>query len=110
MVDRKNLRPDFDDLAFENFQSFLNQRVVFESFLVERNGGGFFFGRGSNCPGSSPWTRGRNWCDLNLLFNYFSNLRFGLDEFNLAIRVAEFGELGLEERVISRVVHEAEVF
>ena len=46
--------------------------------------------------------------------NNFWNFRtirrcFGFDEFNLAVRVAEFGELGLEQRVVARVVHEAEV-
>jgi hypothetical protein len=31
----EKLRADLDDLAFENFQSFLNQRVVFEIVFVE---------------------------------------------------------------------------
>ena len=35
--------------------------------------------------------------------------RFGFDEFDLRVRVAEFGEFGLEQRVVARVVHQAEV-
>ena len=35
--------------------------------------------------------------------------RFGLDEFDLAVRMAEFRELGLQQRVIARVVHQAEM-
>ena len=35
--------------------------------------------------------------------------RFNLYEFDLRVGVAEFGEFGLEQRVIARVVHQAEV-
>ena len=35
--------------------------------------------------------------------------RFNLYKFDLRIGVAEFGEFGLEQRVVARVVHQAEV-
>ena len=113
MVDGKKLRPDFDDLAFENLQGLLNQRVVLESIFVERNGGGFFLG-GRGCNGFCNWQNGLRRCNRSDRrghgrFHFFSNGRFGLDEFDLAVRVAEFGELRLQQSVIACVVHEAEV-
>src|SRR6478736_10313462 len=40
-------RPHFDNLAFEHFQRFLDQRVVFEIILVEGHRRGGFFLRSS---------------------------------------------------------------
>src|SRR5438132_254671 len=36
---RQRLSADFDDLAFENFQRLLNQRIILKIILAERNRG-----------------------------------------------------------------------
>jgi len=107
MVESKSCA-DFDNLAFENFQRLLDQRVVLESFLVERDGCGFFFSRnvargregGEGCGEilfSIPSRTSRSSretfseicgriADASALMNFY-----------LAVGVAEFGEFGLQQ-------------
>ena len=65
------------------------------------------FWRGGGRRGLGGGRRGRRRWRRRLTFP--AGGRLGLDEFDHRVGVAEFGELGGEQRVIARVVHEAEV-
>ena len=112
---------DFNNLAFENFQGFLNQRIVFKIVFVEGNGGRFRLcgrhGRRSRfglleftlkrVSRTIPHIAGLNSNALVLLRGY--RRCFDFDEFNLRIGMAKLREFGLEQRVVARVVHESEM-
>src|SRR5438874_77542 len=101
------LGADFDDLAFEDFQRFLNQRIVFEIVFIEcdrselflwRGGGsrrsGRFLGRSARNR-SFGWQRLRQarWCAPK-------SRSFGFDELELSVRMAKFMQLSLQQIVI----------
>ena len=110
MVFREESGADFDDLAFENFQRLLDQRVVLEIVFVERRAAGFSLrrlggrgGLGGVAAEALPERPGRR--------RSFGSCRtrcrrLGLDEFDLAFGMAQFGQFGLQQRVVARVVHQ----
>ena len=64
----------------------------------------FWRGAGVGCDGGG----GSGLCRSRRRRSPFGG-RFGLDELDLRVRMAEFGQLGLQQRVVARVVHQAEV-
>src|SRR5436190_1594983 len=118
------LRSDFDNLALKNFERFLDQGIVFEIFFVEGNGREFLLlSRILRHGGPSGRHRWRGfWWECRARCGWFRalcrnfgctllspNRRISLDELNLAIRMPKFGELGLEKRLVFRVVDKTDV-
>src|SRR5215470_16943313 len=116
---------DLDNLAFEQFQRLLNQRVVFEIVFVERNGSELFLPRRSGrdwlgCGigfSTSRWSGRRRalWLRNAWGRNGFGTCfckrgwRFRFDEFDLSVGMAEFSEFGLKQCVVTRIIDQADV-
>src|SRR5580765_3459346 len=101
-IDNFLLAPDFNDLAFENFEGLLNERIVFKFLCVYRCGAWFVaFGRshGRCRSGLGSGDGFGHWS-----FDWPGNGRFGLDEFNLGTGVAQLLQLRLQKGVRACVV------
>ena len=121
--DHGELGADFDDCALENFQRFLNQRVVFEIVFVERHGRrfvlcrlrgsrGWFAGSARGCGGfRGRGSRGRGGGGRGCFHHGGDAIgrRFGFYKFELSVVVSQFAELGLQQRVVAGVVHQGDV-
>src|SRR5579859_7020441 len=107
---------DLNDLALENLQRLLDERVVLEIVLVERFR--FFLRRRwRNCAGGRRFlsgSRGRARCGLSRFGNgsrrrFPIRRTFGLYKFDLRPGVTEFGQLRLQQGVIAGVIDEPDV-
>ena len=106
-------------MAFKNFKGFLNERVVLEIIFIERHWRAFLWlqavARGGD-DGSGALARRLllHWLrafagEAGLTISARFGRRFRQHKLYLAIGMAQFRQPGLQQCMVSRVVHQAEM-